>query len=158
MIFEMLLSDGHENQRIRSTRAGLRRREAVALPADFNAAEFAKDGALHDAFEAIAQAVAQLNSELFLKRVWTALSRSFQGLTRYHRVVPTTKPGASGAIPWDDPEVTVGQRWGNGGVTVGSRWGHGGVTELIRDYPRSEAALVALGPSWPWWICHLITH
>ena len=35
-----------------------------ALPADFNAAEFAKDGALHDAFEALAMLIAQLNDDI----------------------------------------------------------------------------------------------
>jgi hypothetical protein len=60
-----------------------------------------------------------LNSELFLQWIWNALSRSFQGLTTYHRVVPrTTRPAAPVTIPWD-AGVTVGSRWGDGGVTVG---------------------------------------
>jgi hypothetical protein len=35
-----------------------------ALPADFSAAEFAKDGALHDAFQALALSVAQFNDDI----------------------------------------------------------------------------------------------
>jgi hypothetical protein len=35
-----------------------------ALPADFNVAEFAKDGTLHDAFEALALSVGQLNDDI----------------------------------------------------------------------------------------------
>jgi hypothetical protein len=56
------------------------------------------------------------NSELFLQRVWNALSRSFQGLTTYHRVV-SGPPGQQ--PPWPSLGMTLGSRWGHGGVTVG---------------------------------------
>ena len=36
----------------------------TALPADFSTVEFAKDGALHDAFESLAATIAQLNDDL----------------------------------------------------------------------------------------------